>query len=220
MTVALNLGSYSDISDYSSLVEKIQLWMDRGSDLDAQLPTFISLIEPYLNRTLRTPEMEAVTYPALVNGGFTLPADCLAVRSVGMNGRTLDTMSPGELAQAYGTPAGILTGWPKAYAITGRAVAIGPVGGPMTNATLVYWQRIPNLTLAAPTNWLLTTHPDVYLYGALAQAAGYIDNPDGVAKWSTLFQAAVDSVTEQASKARWGGPIRQRAVAQVRGVRA
>lgn len=218
MTVALNLGSYADISDYSSLVEKLKLWLDRGSDLDAQIPTFISLIEPYLNRTLRTPDMEATTFPVITAGGFSLPPDCLAVRSLSMNGVPLDAMAPGQMAGAYGTPAGIITGCPRAYAISGRAVSIAPVSA--GTAALSYWQRIPALTIAAPTNWLLTAHPDVYLYGALAQADGYIENPERAAQWTGLFEAAVQSVTDAAGKARWGGPIRARATTQVRGVRA
>lgn len=217
MTVALNLGAYTDIGDYTSLVDKIKLWLDRGSDLDAMIPTFIALIEPYLNRELRTPDMEAVSFLVVTSDPLPLPADCLAVRSLSMLGRPLDVMSPGELALAYSGPAGFYSGCPQAYAITGGTVMIAPLS--TGTASLVYWQRIPALSAAAPSNWLLTDHPDVYLYGALAQAEGYIENPERAAQWTSLFDAAVGSLVTAAGKARWAGPIRARAMNQICGVR-
>lgn len=215
MTVALDLGSYSDISDFASLTDKIKLWLDRGSDLDVYVPTFISLAEGYLNRVLRVPEMENVTPVMAAQGFFTLPLDCLQVRGISASGRPLTGMSPGALAGTYSdfrAPA-------RAFAISGRQVRTAPISD--EQITLSYWQRIPGLTLSSPTNWLLSGHPDIYLYGALASAQGYIDAPDRLAQWTSAFEGTVQQLVEAGNKARWAGPIVARAgVAAIRGIRA
>lgn len=226
MTVALDLGSYSDISDYASLVAKARLWLDRGNELDDLIGTFVANAEGYLNRVLRAPEMEAFATPVTTLGAFTLPADCLQVRELTAGGRPLASTSPGALAQTYtaitgvtGTTGAIMSGCARAYAISGVQVQVAPVS---TEALgLLYWQRIPRLSLVQPTNWLLDTHPDIYLYGTLFQANTYIADADAAAGWSAVFEGAVDQLVQVGKKARWGGPIVARAgPSSVRGIRA
>lgn len=215
MSIALNLGSDAALADYSDLVDKTKLWLDRGSELDVLIPTFIALAEAYLNRTLRTPEMEALAAPPVANGGFRLPADCVQVRGLTSAGRPLTQLSPAQIAASYGALAGI----PRAYAIKGRDVSIAPTAN--EPCELSYWQRIPALTINTPSNWLLDAHADVYLYGTLASAVGYIDEPESLAQWTGAFEGAVQQVVEASGKARWGGPIVMRSgIASLRGVRA
>lgn len=214
MSIAINTGDIGGINDYTSLVDTITLWLDRD-DLSVQIPTFIRLIEPYLNRVLRTPDMDAMATPMLVDGGFAIPTDCLQIRAVYYAGKPLDSLSPSSLLGQYMTNAGILNGVPMAYSVTGARATIAPSATGVVMMT--YWQRIPALTPVAPSNWLLSSHPDVYLYGALAQAEGYIENPDRAAQWTALFDASVKSLIEAAAAARFGGPVRARAVTQVVG---
>jgi hypothetical protein len=215
MAVAINLGSFSDISDYNSLVDKIKLWLDRGSDLDAYIPTFITLAEKHLNRELRTLEMEAAVMPVLIDGSFPLPADFLHVRGLTVGGRPLPGMSPASLAAYRSWSAGYARG----YAIANGSVTIAPADTGVL--ILNYWQRISALTPAATVNWLLTAHPDIYLYGALAQAEAYIENPDRAAQWASLFQGAIDQLNLTARSASYGGPLAMRSpVAQTWGGRA
>jgi hypothetical protein len=215
MSIALNIGFSGVISDYSDLLDKTRLWLDRGTKLDALMPSFIALAESYMNRTLRTPEMEAIYNPVAITGAFTLPDDFLALRSLTAKGEPLQAMSPSTLAHAFGT----LTGIPRGYAISGRSVKIAPLG---TDALeLAYWQRIPPLTLNSPTNWVLDLNSDLYLYGTLLSAETYIDNPSRIAQWQAAFEGAVDQLVRSSSKARWGGPIVARSgVVRVRGARA
>lgn len=221
MTVALNLGSFTDIGSYNDLIARVAMWLDRD-DLTPFMQTFVGMIEPFLNRTLRTPEMEVTAYPSFVSGTstFPLPMDCLAVRGVNMNGRALDAYGPAQMATTFGLPSGFAQGLPAAYSVSGRTVTVAPAGVGDATITLTYWQRIPALTSAAPTNWLLTEHPDVYLYGTLAQAEAYVENPARAAQWTALFEGAVAQIMAAAGKARYGGPVRARAWNQVHGVRA
>lgn len=215
MSIALDLGTTGVISDYSDLIEKARLWLDRGTELDPLMPSFIALAESYMNRTLRTPEMEAIANPVQENGAFGLPDDYLALRGVSASGYPLVAMSPASLAHTYGD----LAGCPRGYALQGRQVTVAPVGDEALQ--LAYWQRIPALTLNNPTNWVLDLNSDIYLYGTLASAETYIDNPARVAQWRGAFEGAIDQLVQSSSKARWGGPITARhGVRRIRGARA
>ena len=214
MAVALDLGADNALRDYTDLVAKVRLWLDRD-DLDGLISTFIRLAEGHLNRQLRTPEMEAVVTLPAIGGALTLPLDAISVRGITVAGRPLIALSPTQLSEAYGS----LAGFPRGFAITGRQVALAPLAD--TSATLTYWQRIPALTLSQPSNWLFAAHSDVYLFGALFQANAYIVDTEAAARWGALFDAAVDAVSDLGSKARYGGPIVARAgPAAIRGVRA
>lgn len=214
MTIAINTGTNSAFADYNDLVGNLRLWLDR-SDLDPLIPTFISLAEGYLNRVLRVPDMEAAIMPTVTNGRFALPDDCLQVRSVRCGGVALEAYSPSGLLDTFGAALGTAGG----YAIAGRTVTIAPAS--TLPVQLAYWQRIPQLTVNAPSNWLLIDHSDVYFYGALLSAETYIDNPGKVEQWRGAFEAAVDQVQTAGSKAQYGGPIRMRVnVRQFPGVRA
>jgi hypothetical protein len=122
VTVALDLGAYSDIADYPGLIDKVRLWLDRGDELNPYLPTFIMLAESYLNRTLRTPEMEAYTSVPVVGGLARLPLDCLEVRGISVGERPLQATSPANLARDYRG----LAGAPLSYAIRGRDLLLAP----------------------------------------------------------------------------------------------
>jgi len=61
-------------------------------------------------------------------------------------------------------------------------------------ATLTYYARIPALSVSATTNWLLTAHPDAYLYGALLQAAPYLRDNDALQVYGAGYTAALSSI--------------------------
>lgn len=42
-----------------------------------------------------------------------------------------------------------------------------------------------------PSNWILSSHPDVYLYGALVEASPYLSDDARVAVWGQLYATAV-----------------------------
>lgn len=209
-TIALNVGTNADIQDYSSLIEKIRMWLDRD-DLDAIIPTFILLTESYLNRKLRTPEMEAFILLQLAEGQAPLPEDFLELRFV----RDGDNR---ELFNSYAA-----TPYPREryqsdrYTLEGQTLVTSPR---FTELQIGYWQRIPALSESVADNWLIAKHPDVYLFGALAQAGGYIDDPRQAQTWASVFETLVQDVIMSSNKARHGGPIQARVSPQVRGVRA
>jgi hypothetical protein len=74
------------------------------------------------------------------------------------------------------------------------------------SATLVYYAKIPPLSSTNVTNWLLTDHPDAYLYGALMQAAIKYQDSQAATGYGTLFTQALNGI-QGLTKARWAsGP--------------
>jgi len=57
------------------------------------------------------------------------------------------------------------------------------------------------------TNWLLTNHPDVYLFGSLANAMPFMKNDKRISVWAGAFQEAMDSLNEVAERGRDMGEL-------------
>jgi hypothetical protein len=57
-------------------------------------------------------------------------------------------------------------------------------------ATHLYYTAIDLTT----TNWLLTSHPDVVLYGALCEAEPYVMNDERLPMWQMKYDRAVASL--------------------------
>ena len=203
MAVAFAIIVPGSIGDYSALVEKVALWLDRD-DLQQRAPDFIALAEARWNRLLRTPEMEMGRVTLEAGEKVTLPVDFLQARSIYLEGapdRPLRAMSPNALAVGYSGRPGI----PAAYAIAGRELRLAPPPRESVMVSLDYYQRIPSLSVNTPSNWLLESHPDIYLYGALIQAEAYINNDERIGLWKQAHDEALSELMAAGRKARWGG---------------
>jgi hypothetical protein len=60
---------------------------------------------------------------------------------------------------------------------------------------------LAKLSDANTSNWLLERHPDVYLYGALLQAAPYLRDDERVALWTPLYGQAIEDMILQNERA-------------------
>ncbi len=187
------------IATYSELVTELEGYLNRA-DFTPRIPTFIKLTEARLNRLLDDPEMETRS-TAIGTGQYTtLPDDFKRMVGVSTgNDYKLQQISGSAITSLDQT----LTGTPRFYSITDGAISFAPINA-AANITMLYVRRIPALTVAAPTNWLLTLAPDLYLYGALMQAHifGWFD--ERVPSIKSLFDEAIEEMKTDASNRRWG----------------
>jgi hypothetical protein len=58
---------------------------------------------------------------------------------------------------------------------------------------MIYRQNVPALA-SNSTNWLLLAAPDIYLYGALLEAAPYLQNDDRIQTWGAGLATALDGL--------------------------
>lgn len=190
------------ISTFIDLVAAVDDWLDR-EDLALKAPTFIQLAEARLNRLLEDPEME-VTSTSVAAGDYTaLPSDFGAMVSVSTGNGGLLATGPVEFA-SYDTT---ISGTPRRYVIVDGSIAFWP-GNSTANIRIVYRRRIPALTSTNTSNWLLTLAPDIYLYGALVQAEGFLVEDDRLELWKSAFDEAIGELRQEGSRRKWGaGPI-------------
>jgi hypothetical protein len=177
------------ISTYAELQTSLAGWSHRA-DLTSVLPDFIVLAEAKLNRELRTREMEAETTLTPVAGVCTLPADYLSLRRVYDDHTVpieLEYLPPEQFWLKYP----ITVGGSKYFTIEGSSLILSDRGSSAIN--VLYYQVVPPLA-SNSTNWLLTSHPDLYLSAAMAELSDYIKDDKGIQKWNSKAQVLLDSL--------------------------
>lgn len=193
------------IDTYAELQSAIADFLNR-EDLSAVIPTFISLAEADINRTLRDYRMEKRS-TALVDAQYSaLPIDWVETIRVQIAGDTsrLELVSDGALAdmRAARSDTG---GKPTHYAHTAGGLELFPTPDAEYTVEIVYFAKVPALSVTATTNWLLSAAPDVYLYGALTQSAPYLKDDQRAPVWAGLYQNAITSLNTASERSRYSG---------------
>jgi hypothetical protein len=118
------------------------------------------------------------------------------------NYRALQLLSTDQLERMR---PGASAGAPQFYAHTAGQIELFPVPGESYTGELLYYAKVPALSDANTTNWLLTDSPDVYLYGSLLQTAPYLRDDERAAVWAGLYSAAVVRLNDASNKAKHSG---------------
>lgn len=196
------------VTTYSGLVASVSDWLNR-SDLDSKIPDFIALLEARLNRELRVPDMEdEVTLITDSENANSLPTDFLEARALYLD------VSPRIIMRQVSMDGirelGPITGSPEVYAVSGGFLFVAPVPTDSLGLHLNYYQKIPALSSDNEINWLISAHPDVYLWGALVMAEAFLWNDERVPGWKSLWDEAIESLKRHGAKARHGGSLSAR----------
>lgn len=197
------------LGTFAELKTAVAGWLHRD-DLAANIPDFIALAEARHARELRLRPMITTAPLATVAGVSTvaLPARWLAFVSLSLPALSisLDPISKGVQA-AY--PAAD-TGAPKFYSVQGSSLVLSPIPDAVYSLTASYYEAPTPLSDADPTNWLLTAHPGLYLWAALAEAAPFLSSDARAATWEGKYAAELAQATASDSKST-GGSLRIRA---------
>lgn len=188
----MSLGTL--IVDYASLQAELGNWLFNRADVTSELPTFIALAEAEMNRKLHTRLGTARIGFAISAETGAVPADFNGAISFLLN------TSGSDLTElAFVTPDGLDlfqqgagttdTGTPQAYTVEGSNFRFYPVPDTSCTAELTYRQKIPALSNANATNWVVSNHPDAYLYGALMQAYVWLRDLEKAQAAEQKFQA-------------------------------
>jgi len=208
----------ANVGTYAQLQTEIANWLDR-TDLTATIPTFIELAEANFNRVIRQPDMITKDDSFSISGRYTtLPTDTLEIVRIVLDLTpviVLEYMTPEELSERRVS----LTGGGKPYYFTtvgGSTNQLEVLRSPDSTytASIIYYTRIAALSDAATTNWLLTSHPDIYLYGALVEAEPYLKNDDRMPMWTSRLDKALNDLRLQGQRERHtASGLRMRSVA-------
>lgn len=191
---------------YTGLQASIADWVHR-SDLTSVIPDFVALAEARIARDLRLRRQvttTTLTTTAAVQS-VTLPTDYLEVENLSVATaieRQLVYVNIEHLNIKY--PDGSYSGTPQVYTLEADSLLFGPTPDAAYTINLIYYSRFAALSVT-PTNWLLTNHPTIYLFAALAEAGDYIQDPQNAAKWEAKYQAACRELQEADDKSMFSG---------------
>lgn len=203
------------ITDYTSLKTAVADWLYRAGDQNIadRAAMFIDLFERSFMRTARTLEMQQIDTAVLTGAVVPLPPGYLEAIRFQLTGIPANT--PNQVLE-YVTPArsGMLDaaqsgGIVKNYTILANQIVISPQSWTPIGATLeaTYYAFVQLANADDGVNWLLSKHPDAYLYGALMQGAAYIDDKETVAFWKEGRDGALSEILEADKKAKVAGPL-------------
>ena len=197
------------ISSYSDLRSEIVNWLYDRSDLITKTAQFIELAENAFNhgdenaglKPLRLREMEAEATLTITDSKATLPADYLAWRSVTV-GRSprynLKLVSPTWSDKNYPWRG---AGYPEYFTLYGNTIEV--IYPTASNLYLLYYQKIPALTDAEPSNWLLQKYPNVYLFTAASFGAAYLGDRERQAEMTAMALGALSGLQTDDVSQRW-----------------
>jgi hypothetical protein len=194
------------IGTYSELQAAVADWLERG-DLTARIPSFIALAEAEMNRTLRARRAQSRSTVSISAEFSSLPAGFREMQSVRLlrpGTATWDRVDPLTHDAISGLDG--MTGQPRYYAVVGDQLRLYPAPDATYSVELTIAAVVPALSDSAPTNWVLTDHPDAYLYGALKHAAPFLRDSDQLPVWLKLAGDAMAQIL--AERRQPGGRLR------------
>lgn len=222
------------LGTYAELRTSVAAWMWR-SDLGPMIPDFIALAETRISDSLRVAQMETRAFLDLSDAGeANLPDDFLEARFVvlypgGLNILTDDGVPIGDSSGAIwtdgdtaGAPRNVLRrvepewatdyfrgsgagGCQNYYSILENTFTAYAVRA--SSVVLYYYSKIPALSDDAPTNWLLTKKPNIYLYATLMEAAPFMQDDNRIAVWERLLAEAITAFQLSDQMARWSNGL-------------
>ena len=201
------------LTTYAELKTSIGDWLNRA-DLTAVIPDFISLAEAQVERTLRTRQMIVRANASFDAQYGAVPADFLETKSLKLTSTNPQTPLQFLSIDALDNESANYTasGKPRFFGVVGGQFRLVPVPDATYTTELTYYAKLTKLSNSVTTNWLLTSSPDIYLYGALLQAAPYLQDDARIQVWSSLYDRAMSELqTADDRGASSGGALLTRA---------
>lgn len=194
------------ISTRGELISSVSDWLHR-SDLSNVIEDYITLCEARLNRNLRVQEMiQRSSTPTIPQDPYLeLPDDYLQLQNIEVDASPnfpLKYVTPTVMDRKYRTDA---QKQPTAYTLIGNQIQLGLVPDAVYTIEIAYYAKIPALTDANTTNWLLTKYPDIYLYGCLLLGKAYVQDEQRIAIWKAGYDEAIAELKSSDKKAKHSG---------------
>lgn len=202
------------LSNFTELKAALADWLD-GSPLGGREADFIALCEDEINARLGVAIGTGATIrpmmqrdPVTIDAEYVDMPDGNTVRPLTLEVEGLDRpwsipyISPDSLvgfnygaAEQRSALQEVINGNPpRFYSIIGDEMRFYPVPQAPLSAIITRFVKIPALSDATASNWVLASHRNVYLYGSLAQASMFGWNDAGMSNWGELFQQAMDGL--------------------------
>lgn len=193
------------ITTYAELQTAIANWLIK-TNLTATIPQFIQLCEARLRRDRRARKLQNTTM-SVSTQDHTLPSDFHSLESLTHSGPTYFgeiQIVPADRIPAIRARLGT-TGVPAYGAILDTIIRFGPAPDATYQLKFSYWRKLDALSATNTTNWMLLDHPDVYLYGALLEAAPFLKDDARIPVWRERYEAALEELHAMTQDNQFGG---------------
>ncbi len=192
-------------ANFDELQKEIVAWSHRA-DLGDKIPDFIQLAENamYSNEqeVLTVRSMETITTSLTTGALVDLPADFESARSVrlvtGDNGGELRYQAPEQMFKQ------VATGRPTFFTVIGNQIQFNRTPDSEYTLEIQYYKKATPLSDGNPTNEILTSHPSIYLFGALTALFIYSQDTEQHLKYSSMFMGAIKGANKADKKGRYG----------------
>tara|TARA_R100000700_G_C3176477_1_gene151463 strand:+ start:61 stop:708 length:648 start_codon:yes stop_codon:yes gene_type:complete len=195
------------LNTYSALKASIANWLNR-TDLTDEIVDFISLTEADFNSKLRIRKMISETTITIDAETEDLPTGFLQIRDFfivsGSTKLPLRYMTPSQMDSIKGTST---TGTPEVYTILGDKLRFAPKPDSTYTATLNFYKKFDALSDSNTSNFILSDHPSIYLYGALYHATNFLGGIDKmlVQKWQQMYATAMERLERNDREDQFSG---------------
>jgi len=183
------------LTNYSELKASLANWLNR-SDLNTEIADdFIKLAEADFNSKLRVRAMVAQADLTIDSETESLPTGFLQVRDFYLlSGQTKTPLTYTTPSQMDATATTSTTGKPTTFTILGDTFRFSPVPDGTYTAKINYYKKFDALSDTNTTNYILASHPAIYLYGSLFHAANFLGgiNPQQVQTWQSMYATAME----------------------------
>ena len=210
------------LNTYSALKTSIANWLNR-SDLTSEISgDFIVLAEKDFNSKLRIRKMITTDSSFTIDAETkSLPTGFLQVRDFYiLNGGvkySLNYITPAQMDQIKG---GSTSGQPSSFTILGDNFRFAPSPSSSYTGVLSFYKEFDPLSDSNTSNYILSNHPAIYLYGSLYHAANFLGgvDPQRLQQWQTMYQTAMERLDRNDREDQYGNaPMQQRSDVTVAG---
>ena len=209
------------LNTYSALKTSIANWLNRSDLTDEISDDFIVLTEADLNSKLRIRKMITQATITINAETASLPTGFLQVRDFyilnGGNKYALKYITPAQMDQIKGSS---MSGQPSTYTILGDDLRFAPIPSGTYTGYLNYYKKFDPLSDSNTTNYILTNHPSIYLYGSLYHAANFLGGvePQRLSQWQQMYSTALERLERNDREDQYGNaPLQQRSDVTVAG---
>lgn len=206
------------ITTFTELSAACANWLERG-DLTARIPEFIALAEARFRRELREWLRSSISLTA-VTEDYELATTVDAVLGVAYNdgaggvyNHALDLITWNDYHARMSCDSAVRAPVQAVYVdrdesgdtTTLRFYPPVSAASPIDNLSVNVVGYLPALGAGQASNRLLVVAPDVYLFGALAEAAPYLQHDERLAMFETRAVQGIKALQMQTERKLFGG---------------
>lgn len=176
------------ITSYATLQASIASFLHR-SDMTDIIKELISDAEFRIANELRIRAMEASFSSAISSGVVALPSGFLEWQFLYIDDTSAQKLERKDAEWIYTNyPTRSGSGKPVFFAREGDNVIFGPYPGSAYTVKGRYYKKLDALSDSNTTNWFITNAPDLLRYGALCEAAPYMQDDPRIGVWERKYE--------------------------------